>query len=159
MDMSSCVLRPMDEGAADIIREWEYPKPYEVYSFKDKKNGYLLDRRIWGIEQFYLISNDEIVGQVACQYDNDDLWVGWSLSPALCGTGNGHLFVNKCIEEIRRVKQHKGSLLLRVAAWNERAIKAYAKAGFTYKETIVDGVAGSSKVDVFWVMESLDPHQ
>jgi hypothetical protein len=52
MDFSACFLIGMDEKAANIIMEWEYPHPYDVSNFKGKKNGYLLDKRIWGTEQF-----------------------------------------------------------------------------------------------------------
>ena len=152
-DTSSCILKPMNEEAAKIIKEWEYPKPYDVYSFKGKKNGYLLDEKTWGIEQFFLVCDNEIIGQVACQYEKEDLWVGWSLSPTFCGKGKGHLFIGKCIEEISRIKQHNGALLLRVAASNERAIKCYMKVGFIFEDKILDEVAGTNNPEDFWIMK------
>lgn len=76
MNLSSCVLIPMNERTAEIISEWEYPKPYDVYNFKGKRNGYLLDKKTWGTEQFCLVCDNEVIGQIACPYDNDNLWVG-----------------------------------------------------------------------------------
>jgi len=147
------VLEPMNETAADLISGWGYSYPYDVYDFKGKKNGYLFNNAIWGIEQFCLIYKNEVIGQVACQYDNGNLWVGWALSPELCGKGNGTLFITRCIDELRRVKQFYGPLYLKVAAWNKRAIKAYQKAGFIYIETVVDEIAYTNNFEDFWVMK------
>jgi len=152
-ELVSYVLEPMNDKAAEIIQNWEYPAPYDVYSFKGTKNGYLLNRSIWGIEQFYMIYGNGVVGQVACQFADDVLWVGWSFASELCGKGGGSLFIRKCVDEIRRVKSYHGPLYLRVAAWNERAIKAYLKAGFAYVRTIEDEIAGTNKPEDFWVMK------
>jgi len=150
--MEHSSLHPMSAEAAAEISQWEYSKPYDVYSFKGCCDNYLLDESIWGIEQFCLAAGGEILGQVACQYEGDDLWVGWSMAPALCGKGGGTAFVKKCIKELRIVKGHSGRILLRVAAWNRRAIKTYQKAGFTYVETIQDEIAFTDHMEDFWVM-------
>ncbi|MGM9603455.1 MAG: GNAT family N-acetyltransferase [Faecousia sp.] len=146
------VLKPLTESTAGQIADWEYESPYHAYSFKGHHDDYLLDESIWGTEQFCLMDGDAVIAQVACQFESDDLWVGWSLAPELTGKGNGGVFVRKCVEEIRRIKQPTGRILLRVAAWNQRAIKAYQKAGFTYLETIQDEIAYSDKQEDFWVM-------
>ena len=44
---------------------------------------------------------------------------------------------------------------LRVAAWNQRAIRAYQKSGFSYVKTIQDEIAYSNHMEDFWVMELL----
>lgn len=93
-----------------------------------------------------------MTGFVACQYDHNDLWVGWSLSPLYCGYGQGHLFIEKCIKEIRKNLSYDDTLFLRVVAWNKRAIQAYQKAGFVYKNTIKDGIAYTNIIEDFWVM-------
>jgi len=155
MNLSTCVLKPMDKKAAEIICEWEYPAPYDVYNFKGKKNGYLFNKEIWGDQQFCLISgvDNAVIGQVACQCHDNNFWIGWSFAPELCGQGNGHQFIFRCVEEIRRVKSYHGSIYLRVAAWNDRAKRAYEKAGFVYVETILDEIAYSNKTENFWVMK------
>ena len=147
------VLRPLDEDAVQQIAQWEYDAPYEDYSFKGKDNRYLRNNSTWGTEQFCLTDGELLLGQVSCQFDGGDLWVGWSMAPALCGKGGGARFVTRCVEELRRVKRHNGRVLLRVAARNERAIKAYQKAGFRYIATIQDEVAYSNHFEDFWVME------
>ena len=152
-NFSSATLEPLTQKAAEKISQWEYAQPYHAYSFKGHDDAYLLDEDLWGVEQFCLTCDGKILGQVACQYEENDLWVGWSMAPDLCGKGSGAAFVKRCVQEICRIKKHKGRLLLRVAAWNKRAIKAYSNAGFRYVETILDEIAFSDNMEDFWVME------
>jgi Acetyltransferases, including N-acetylases of ribosomal proteins len=146
-------MQPMNEAAAKIISEWEYPAPYDVYNFKGKTNGYLFSRNVWGEEIYHLTCCDGTVGYVACQYVSSDLWVGWAFAPELCGKGDGGAFISACVREVRRAKSHNGAVLLRVAAWNKRAIRAYEKAGFAYVDTIIDEIANSNKLEDFHVMK------
>lgn len=153
INMADGLLEPLTKEIVAKISGWEYEAPYEVYSFKGHHDAYLLDESIWGVEQFCLACDEIILGQVACQYENDDLWVGWSMAPEFTGQGNGAAFVIRCVQEIRRVKGHTGRILLRVSARNKRVIKAYQKAGFRYVETIQDEIAFSNNMEDFWVME------
>ena len=146
-------LMPLTEETAAEIGGWRYESPYDAYSFRGDADSWLMDRSTWGTEQFCLADGDRVIGHVACQNDGDDLWVGWSMAPRLCGKDNGAAFVKKCVTELHRVTGHKGRILLRVAAWNQRAIHAYQKAGFTYVETIQDEIAYSNHMEDFWVME------
>ena len=153
ISMEKGSLKPLTKETVAVISQWEYEPPYEAYSFKGHHDEYLLDESIWGIEQFCLTCDGVILGQVACQYEGDDLWVGWSMAPEFTGKGNGAAFVERCVQEIRRVKGHTGCILLRVSARNKRASKAYQIAGFRYVETIQDEIAFSDHVEDFWVME------
>lgn len=151
--MKNAILVAMTEEYASEISRWEYEPPYDVYSFKGHPNGYLFEKEIWGKEQFCLIKDGDVIGQVACQSDGDDLWVGWAQNPKLCGKGNGHLFIVRCVEEIRREKNHYGRILLRVAASNLRAVKAYKKSGFIPVDTVSDEIAYSNRMEDFFIME------
>ena len=153
INMAKGSLEPLTKETVAVISQWEYEAPYEAYSFKGHSDGYLLDESIWGIEQVCLTCDGIVLGQVACQYDGDDLWVGWSMAPEFTGQRNGAAFVERCVREIRRVKGHTERILLRVSARNKRAIKAYQKAGFRYVETIQDEVAFTNNTEDFWVME------
>lgn len=153
MNFDKCELRPLTKASATEIAQWAYPAPYDAYSFRGHPSDYLMDEKAWGIEQFALFRDDIVAAQVACQFDEGKLWIGWSLAPSLCGEGNGHLFVKKCVEEIRKAKNFDGKIVLRVAASNIRAVKAYQRAGFDYVETIIDEVAYSDHLEDFWVME------
>lgn len=153
INMAKGSLEPLTKETVAEMSRWEYEAPYDAYSFKGHHDEYLLDESIWGVEQFCLTYDGIVLGQVACQYEEDNLWVGWSMAPELTGQGNGAAFVTRCVQEIRRVKGYTGRLLLRVSARNKRAIKAYQKAGFRYVETIQDEIAFSDHMEDFWVME------
>ena len=153
INMADGLLEPLTKEIVAKISVWEYEAPYEAYSFKGHHDEYLLDESIWGVEQFCLTCDGILLGQVACQYEGDNLWVGWSMAPEFTGWGYGTAFVECCVREIRAVKGHTGRILLRVAASNQRAIKAYQKAGFRYVETIQDEIAFSGLLEAFWVME------
>ena len=146
-------LQPLTHDTAKQIAQWEYLPPFDAYSFNGHHDEYLWDTSTWGTEQFCLIKDDILIGQVACQYEEDRLWVGWSMAPHLCGRGYGAAFVRCCVSELCRIKGHHGQILLRVSARNLRAIKAYQKAGFRYIETIQDEIAYSDNMEDFWVME------
>lgn len=152
MNIDNCILLPLSETTAMEISMWEYEKPYDIYSFKGRSNAYLMKKKTWGVEQFALCCENITIAQVACQFDNNSLWVGWSLSPKLCGKGNGFLYIKKMVQEIRKTINYTDTIYLRVAAKNKRAIKAYQKAGFQYKETIQDEVAYTNITEDFWVM-------
>lgn len=77
------------------------------------------------------------------------MWVGWSMAPQFCGKVNGGNFVNRCVKELREFTGHTGRILLSVAAWNQRAIRAYQKAGFSYVETIQDEIAHTNHMEDF----------
>ena len=153
INMAKFSLEPLSKEIVAVISGWESEAPYEAYSFKGHHDEYLLDESIWGVEQFCLTCDEIVIGQVACQYEEDNLWVGWSMAPEFTGQGNGAAFVERCFQEIRRVKDHNGRILLRVSARNKRAIKAYQKAGFRYVETIQDEIAFSGLLEDFWVMK------
>lgn len=152
ISMAHIFLEPLTKDTANEIAQWAYEAPYDVYSFKGSPNEYLLDESTWGTEQFGLMDGGALIGQVACQYEGGNLWAGWSMAPQLCGQGNGAAFVTRCVQELRRIKAHHGRVLLRVSARNQRAIKAYQKAGFRYVQTIQDEIAYSGHMEDFWVM-------
>lgn len=143
----------MTRAAAEEIRHWAYEAEYATYNFEGLPTDRLMDETSWGTEQFCLVDGGAVVGQVACQTEGDALWVGWSMVPRLCGQGHGGEFVQRCVSALREHIWHSGRILLRVAAWNRRAIRAYQKAGFAYVETIQDEIAYSNHPEDFWVME------
>ncbi|UOW66782.1 GNAT family N-acetyltransferase [Paraclostridium bifermentans] len=115
---------------------WRYDKPYNVYDLY--LNDYLKNSDSWGVEQFALVKNDNIIAYVSCQLIKNDMWVGWSLRPSLCGSGIGQNFVTKCIMELVKLKKHYiKDIYLKVYSWNTRAIKTYEKAGFVHYDKLV----------------------
>ena len=150
--MEQGTLEPLSKETAGMISQWEYEAPYEDYSFKGHHDEYLMDEATWGTEQFCLVDSGILLGQAACQFEGEDLWVGWSMAPEFTGQGYGAMFTQRCVRELCRVKGHTGRILLRVSARNRRAIRAYEKAGFVYLETIQDEIAYSDHMEDFYVM-------
>ena len=102
-------LKPLTKDVAEEIAQWEYETPYEAYSIKGHHDEYLMDESTWGIEQFCLVGGGAILGQVSCQYEGDDLWVGWSMAPQFCGKGNGAAFVGRCVDVGAVLGRHSGA--------------------------------------------------
>lgn len=153
MNFSSYHLLPLNHQSAHIISRWSYPPPYQAYSFAGQNDTWLMDASTWGTEQFYLTDGISVAAQVACQFFDGEYWVGWSLAPQLCGQGNGHRFVLRCLQELHRLLPLTDAVYLRVAASNARAVKAYQRAGFVYFKTIIDEIAYSNHPEDFFVMK------
>ena len=147
-------LHALTEEMALQISEWEYKPPLDMYSFKGRPNGYLMDKATWGTEQFCLLEQARLIGYVSCRLDKDMLGAGRPLFPKLCGRGEGHLFAEKCVQEIRGIKHYNDTVYLRAAASNIRAVKAYKRAGFVLSEIIQDEIADTNNIEDFWVMKN-----
>lgn len=136
MDFSKLKLIYLNNEILEEITLWKYEKPYDIYNLQ--QNEYLKDSGTWGVEQFVLEENNNIIAYVSCQMIDKDMWVGWSLRPELCGKGIGKDFVKKCIDELINIKNYKYNyIFLKVASWNARAIKVYEKLGFIKYDKLV----------------------
>ncbi|WP_242216566.1 GNAT family N-acetyltransferase [Bacillus cereus group sp. BfR-BA-01380] len=126
------------------INTWQYEAPYELYSFtgEDDTLTELLDGTYYGIcdEQdkfigyFCFGDNAQVPGgRDAKLYTGERVIdIGLGMKPALTGKGLGITFLQAGLqfakEEFRPEKMR-----LSVAAFNERAIRLYKKAGFQKK--------------------------
>ncbi|MEF9992247.1 MAG: GNAT family N-acetyltransferase [Peptostreptococcaceae bacterium] len=135
MNFDKCKLIGIDSGIFKKICSWRYENPYDIYDLY--LNDYIKDSYSWGIEQFVLVEDDNIIAYVSCQIIEEDMWVGWSLRPDLCGNKTGIDFVNKCISELIRLKKHyMKDIFLKVINWNTRAIRVYEKLGFIFYDKL-----------------------
>lgn len=73
INFSNCKLYPLTQETAELISTQKYEKPYDVYSFAGSSNGYLMNAETWGAEQFCLMLDNIVIGQVACQFEGDVL--------------------------------------------------------------------------------------
>ncbi|MGL5753739.1 MAG: GNAT family N-acetyltransferase [Paraclostridium sp.] len=136
INFDNCKLVSLNSEILEHIFLWRYDKPYNVYDLY--LNDYLNNSDSWGVEQFALVENDNIIAYVSCQIVENDMWVGWSLRPNLCGSGIGQSFVRKCIIELIELKKYyMKDIFLKVYSWNARAIKAYEKVGFTHHDNFI----------------------
>ena len=97
INMAKSSLEPLTKETVAEIVQWDYEAPYDAYNFKGNNDEYLLGESVWGVEQFCLTCDGMILGQVACQFEGDDLWDGWSMAPEFTGQGNGATFVSRSL--------------------------------------------------------------
>jgi [ribosomal protein S18]-alanine N-acetyltransferase len=126
------------------ICTWAYPAPYELYnwpSWEDliKKEAEFADAEI-RLSQYAAVVDaaEGLCGFVQFFPIVGVTRLGLGLRPDLCGHGNGLQLLMLAVEEAKR-RAPKNEIDLEVLVWNERAIKAYRKAGFAITDTYVRG--------------------
>jgi RimJ/RimL family protein N-acetyltransferase len=106
------------------VATWCYEPPYDFYDDDDGKP-------VKNPERFYAV-RDETGALVASFYfeqRDDAVFYGLGLRPDLTGRGHGAEFVDAGIA-FARSTLGAGRIVLDVAAFNERALKVYERAGF-----------------------------
>ncbi len=134
-------LRKSD--ALEIIR-WKYDPPYDVYNLRaeEEENGvrYFLDPKngFFGIHA----ENGELVGFCSFgpdarvpggDYAMDALDIGLGIRPDLTGRGSGSEYIGAVLEFAER-RFMPERFRVTIAAFNERALKTWKKAGFAEAE-------------------------
>jgi [ribosomal protein S18]-alanine N-acetyltransferase len=122
----------MSDGDAREISRWQYEPPYDFYDATSDQDDLeeLLDpeRR----EGTYFSAFDErgsLVGFFQFEVGGETVDVGLGLRPRLTGRGLGVGYLLAGLE-FARERFSPGRFTLSVATFNERAIKAYERAGF-----------------------------
>ncbi|WP_127579428.1 GNAT family N-acetyltransferase [Paenibacillus koleovorans] len=143
---------PMTESVAKTISSWTYPPPYDLYTMDGSEECI---QEFMNGEYFYVEDEGfQLVGFVCsgCSarvpggyeigvYDNEDLLdIGLGLRPDLTGQGLGGGFLMQAVSFLGSYFG-KSNFRLVVAASNERAIKAYGKAGFVPGEGFYSSVS------------------
>lgn len=143
----------MNEAVAREIAVWTYPPPYGIYSMEGSDD--CVAEFLNGDYYYAQDESGKIVGfvcggqsaRVAGGYgagiynDPDRLDIGLGLRPDLTGVGRGSGFLQEALRFMGDTLNFSKFQLV-VAAFNERAVKAYAKAGFQPKVTFYSTVAG-----------------
>lgn len=134
-------IQQMNYEHAKQISKWTYKEPYSIYSMVESEeciNEFLngsyfsvLDNtnKIMG----YFCFGDSAKVPAGNKYGAYDLKefidIGLGIKPDLCGQGVGYDFFKEGLEFAEN-KFGAQKFRLTVAAFNERAIKVYAKCGF-----------------------------
>jgi RimJ/RimL family protein N-acetyltransferase len=133
---------------------WRYPPPYEIYSLQPEDVDELLDP----VMGYVAVVDDDDQGALAgffCfgssarvpggerteLYADEACDIGLGLRPDLTGRGYGAAFVNAGID-YAIAHNRPVALRLSVAAFNQRAIHVYERAGFTPVGRCVSPVGG-----------------
>lgn len=131
---------PMEISHAQDICLWHYKGPYHIYDWQPWEQMEHLgiefgDPQLRG-EQYISVVNDEGTlcgfGQLFPMEGVVRLGIG--MKPDLCGQGYGRLFVEAIVRAA--LERYPGREVdLEVLTWNQRAIRAYRKCGFTITDT------------------------
>jgi len=116
-------IRPASQETFAEMATWRYEPPYGVY---DGDVDPVLNP-----ERFYEAVGEDgaLVGNYYFEEKGGALEIGLGLRPDLTGRGLGLEFFRAGLEFGRR-RFRPVRLILNVAAFNERAIKVYERAGF-----------------------------
>ena len=134
---------PLTEEQARAIGAWRYDPPYDLYDMDTDEESL---RELLDQDTPYYGATDErgelvgflcfktavqtLSGLLAGAYaDPDTLDIGLGMRPDLTGRGLGLDFMNAGLAFARETF-HPASFRLSVAAFNDRAIKVYKRAGF-----------------------------
>jgi len=136
-------ITAMTEENANAIAQWTYDDIYSLYN----NTGDNIDGYMDGTHFACTNLNGELVGYFCFGeearipteendvYDEGFLDIGLGMRPDLCGKGYGVSFLSKGLEfaqELYKTTQFR----LTVVTFNERAIKAYTKAGFLVEREV-----------------------
>jgi len=123
-----------EKHANDIVTNWHYDDVYSFYDMAADEEDLriFMDTKNWqNITKAALNEDDELVGWASFYTENDEFWLSLGLRPDLTGQGLGEEFVTQCVEyAASQYKLTKDTIRLAVAAFNERAIRVYQRAGF-----------------------------
>jgi ribosomal-protein-alanine N-acetyltransferase len=125
-------FRDLDQSAADAIVSWRYEPPYDFYDLTADIEDLdeFLDPSRWGVSLFGAYVEDDLVGYIGLVADGDVVEIGLGLRPDWTGRGYGLEFVN-AILDFARERFSPREFRLKVARFNERAIRVYERTGFS----------------------------
>jgi ribosomal-protein-alanine N-acetyltransferase len=115
-------IEPLRSTDAAVVDAWRYDPPYDFYNGEDEP--------VQNPERFYVVRDgDEIVGFYYFDEREDIVEIGLGLRPDLTGQGLGlEFFLDGVAFAHGRFPDRR--VTLNVAAFNERAIAVYERAGF-----------------------------
>ena len=122
----------MDDEDAREISRWHYQAPYDFYDWTSDPDDLaeLLDPARREGTYFSAIDGEgNLVGFFEFEKEGETLDVGLGLKPDLTGRGLGLGYLLAGLE-FARERFSPGRFTLAVATFNERAIRAYERAGF-----------------------------
>ncbi|WP_138496377.1 GNAT family N-acetyltransferase [Paenibacillus pinistramenti] len=127
---------PMEEHHGAEICAWKYEPPYNIYGWlpweQMKELGVEFGDPQIRREQYVSLLDEqgELCGFAQYFPMVGVIRLGIGMKPERCGHGRGAAFVGAIVKEaVRRFPEHE--IDLEVLTWNNRAIRAYQKAGFS----------------------------
>lgn len=143
----SFFFKPMNVAYATQIAHWQYDAPYDVYnsvsdpseiekaiqSYLDPQNGYycLIDAHDELVAFCCFGEDAQVPGG---DYTNTALDIGLGVHPDLTGQGQGQRYIADVLN-FAQLTFHSTIFRVTVAAFNERALRAWKKASFQQIQT------------------------
>lgn len=127
-------VKKMNRQEAQTYLHWRYPAPYEFYNtpvpYYEESLAEIMDNQV-GELFFAVYVAEELYGIFSYQLLEDGrMEIGLGIRPEDCGKGQGLEMTEKAIAFARKHLDFQGTLCLRVADFNLRAMKVYERAGF-----------------------------
>ena len=127
-------IRKMTEHYAKDYLNWRYPAPYEFYNIPEKYHSAELKEIMNNISNWFCIEKPG-TGMIGfyefTPRKSGVVEIGLGLRPDYTGRGFGLSFVRGAVRFGRqRFGPFRKTFVLRVAEFNQRAIKTYQRAGF-----------------------------
>lgn len=139
-----CIVDMSPENAYSIS-QWHYDGIYSFYSH----NGQNIDSFMDGTHYACIDPHENLIGYFCFGtdariptieenvYEDGFMDIGLGLRPDLCGDGLGITFLSHGLDYARKYLGYE-KFRLSVAAFNDRAIKVYLKAGFCKKREVTN---------------------
>lgn len=135
-------VQEMDRVAAAAIASWHYDGPYSFYDLDGDDLQEFMDESRWGTVLFAVRDeSNDVVGFLEFNRAGDELEIGLGLRPDLTGRRLGAEFMAAGLEFARR-RFGARRFKLAVAAFNDRAVRVYERAGFVQTGTHVRHLDG-----------------
>ncbi|WP_172257595.1 GNAT family N-acetyltransferase [Saccharibacillus deserti] len=154
-------IHPMTEREAESVCGWQYEFPYDIYGWMPweevKQLGIEFGDPELREQQYVTVYQSEVLCGFAQLFPlGGTTRLGIGMRPDLCGRGTGPEFVRAVTAEaLRRIPGQE--IDLEVLTWNQRAIKAYCKAGFHITDLYERMTPGGMKP--FYCMVYQEPAQ
>jgi ribosomal-protein-alanine N-acetyltransferase len=122
---------PLSEEHARAIADWRYEFPYEWYDTAADPRRVELFANPARREGLRAVVDDdgELIGFFNFVREGDEVRIGLGIRPDLTGRGLGAEFIDAGLRYATE-EWAPSSFRLWVARWNERALRAYRRAGF-----------------------------
>ena len=139
-------VRPFRQADAEQIAQWHYEGQYAFYDMENDQDDLaeLMDPLRWANTYYAVVDSEgSLVGFFCFHQEGLSLEIGLGMRPDLTGRGLGLSLLETGLEFARQCFSVR-TWRLSVAAFNQRAIALYAKAGFkpirSYKNHTNGGV-------------------
>lgn len=129
-----------------IADTWKYPPPYDFYDATADPEDYeeFVNPEQWPQKFWQVRCEEDLIGFFTASPtdDRETYEISLGLSPDLTGGGLGLKFVQAGLETLA-AECSPSRIVLSVAAFNERAMKVYERAGFRAIRTYSQPTNGS----------------